>query len=406
MPAYLPSVLLLSICWIASLAILLLFLESWFGVPERDRFVARRASGAYGICSVFLIMRGPAAEIERTVRSIFAQSYPFLELFLIFPDEDAVNSALAQEFRNARTHTAVRLVPVPQGVDTPADRIRALEHARPSARGRWYVVVDSGVVLDQFAVEASMEFAGTGEVSALALRPGIQASSFLHRILAPSMEYLFQMMRVVERRRAPRARQMNLEAPYLLLNRDSFEVIHRINRMPGILNEAGWTVWRYQLEGLRTFDGDGSRWLWRETAFGTWPDYADLDRRFGPRSLSFIFIVTLAALIPVGGLLYGFYVPIVSFREASILALSAISYALMTISYFLYARRLHAATWFAPLWFLVQPVAAALTFGGMRRAMAGTPQKPAISLRTSRLDSSKGKKRGRGGHTSETSRRS
>jgi hypothetical protein len=406
MPAYLPSVLLLSVCWIASLAILFLFLESWFGVPERDRFVARRASGAYGICSVFLIMRGPAEEIERTVRSIFAQSYPFLELFLIFPDEDAVNSALAQEFRNARTHAAVRLVPVPQGVDTPADRIRALEHARPSARGRWYVVVDSGVVRDQFAVEASMEFAGTGEVSALALRPGIQASSFLHRILAPSMEYLFQMVRVLERRRAPRMRRMNLEAPYLLLNRDSFEVIHRINRMPGILNEAGWTVWSYQLEGLRTFDGDGSRWLWRDTALGSWPDYADLDRRVGPRSLSFVVLMTFAALIPVAGLLYGFYMPVVSFREGLILALSAVSYALMTISYFLYARRLHAATWFAPLWFLVQPVAAALTLGGMRRAMAGGPEKNVSSIRRNGMDSPKGRKRGRGGHTSETSRRS
>src|SRR4029453_809021 len=103
MPAYLPSALLLSFCWIASLAILLLFLESWFGVPERERFVARRASGAYGICSIFLIMRGPASGTEKTVRSIFGQSYPFLELFLIFPDEDAMASALAQEFRAAST---------------------------------------------------------------------------------------------------------------------------------------------------------------------------------------------------------------------------------------------------------------------------------------------------------------
>ena len=198
---------------------------------------------------------------------------------------------------------------------------------------------------------------------------------------------------------------MSLEAPYLLLNRDSFEVIHRINRMPGILNEAGWTVWSYQLEGLRTFDGDGSRWLWRETALGSWPDYADLDRRLGPRSLSFVSIVTLAALIPVAGLVYGFYVPMASFLEASILALSAISYALMTISYFLYARRLHAATWFAPLWFLVQPVAAVLTFRGMRKAMAGIPPKDIPAVRRGGLNSPPGRKPGRGGHTSETSRR-
>jgi len=404
MPAYLPSVLL-SVCWIASLAILLLFLESWFGLPERARFVARRASGAYGICSVFVIMRGPAAEVEKTVRSLFAQSYPFLELFLIFPDDDVISLALAQEFQAARTHTAVRLVPVPHGVDTPADRIRALEHARPSAKGRWYAVVESGVVLDQFAVEASLEFAGTGEVSALALRPGTQASSFMHRLLAPSMEYLFQIMRVIERRRTPRSRHMILEAPYLLLNRDSFEVIHRINRMPGILNEAGWTVWSFQTEGLRTFDGDGSRWLWRETTFGSWPNYADLDRHFGRRSVTLIFVMTAAALIPVAGLLYGFYVPVESFQESMILALSAVSYALLTISYFLYARRLHAATWFAPFWFLVQPIAAVLTFRGIRKTLTITPSNNAGVVGRSGPDLPTGKRRGRGGQTSETSRR-
>jgi len=404
MPAYLPSVLLLSLCWIAGLAILLLFLESWFGLPDRDRFVARRASGAYGICSVFLIMRGSAADIERTIRSIFSQSYPFIELFLLFPEDDAVSGSLAQEFRAARTHVAVRLVPVPHNVETSADRIRALEHARPSAKGRWYVVVDGGVVLDQFAVEASMEFAGSGEISALALRPGTQASSFIHRVLAPSMEYLFQMMRVVERRRIPRSRQMTLEAPYVLLNHESFEVIHRINRMPGILNEAGWTVWSYQLEGLRTFDGDGSRWLWRETTLDSWPDYADLDRRIGRRSSTLIVAATLAALIPVAGLVYGFYMPVASLMEAIIVAWSAVSYALMTISYFLHARRLHAATWFAPLWFLVQPVAAILTFLGVRRALAKAPNKESAHRRAGSVDLPGDRRRGRGGHT--TSRHS
>ena len=371
MPAYLPSALLLSFCWIASLAILLLFLESWFASPGRERFVARRASGAYGICSVFVVLRGSAAAIEKTIHSIFSQSYPFLELFLIFPDDDPITTALAQEFRASRTHTAVRLVPVPYPLESAAERIRALELARPSAKGRWFVVVEPGLALDQFAIEASMEFAGSGEVSALALRPGTQASSFVHRVLAPSMENLFHLMRVVERRRAPRSRQMNLEAPYLLVNRDAFEVVHRINQMPGILNEAGWTLWSHQLEGLRTFDGDGSRWLWRETALGTWPDYSDLDRRVAQRSGSLLLAATLAALIPVAGLVYTSLIPITSVLEESILALSAVSYTLMTISYFLYARRLHAAAWFAPFWFVAQPLAAILTFNGIRKATQG-----------------------------------
>jgi hypothetical protein len=366
-----PLFLLLSFCWIASLAILAIFLESWFGVSEQNRFVARRASGAYGICSVFVIMRGSVQDLERTVRSVFGQSYPFIELFLIYPEEDSVLSRLAHEFRALRTHAAVRLVSVSHAVETSADRIRALEHAQPSARGRWYAVVEGGVLLDQFAIEASMEFAGTGEISALALRPGTQAASLAHRVLAPSMEYLFQMLRVIERRRLPRGRQMNLEAPYLLFNRDAFEVIHRINRMPGILNEAGWTIWSYQMEGLRTFDGDGTRWLWREIALASWPDFADLDRRVARKAGALVFATTLASLVPIAGLAYVLFVPMTGFWESStLLAISAVSYSLMAISYFLFARKLRAATFFAPLWFLVQPVAAVLTYLGVRETLS------------------------------------
>src|SRR4051812_46318997 len=112
MPVHVSSILLLSFCWIALLAILAIFLESWFGVSDRNRFVARRASGAYGICSVFVIMRGDARDIERTVRSVFGQSYPFIELFLIYPESDSEHASLAQELLAARTHTAVRLIPV------------------------------------------------------------------------------------------------------------------------------------------------------------------------------------------------------------------------------------------------------------------------------------------------------
>jgi hypothetical protein len=386
MPVYLPSVLLLAFCWIASMAILLIFLESWFGVSEPNRFVGRRASGAYGICSVFLPMRGSAKEIEATVRSIFGQSYPFVELFLIYPEDDAILARLANELRSSRTHVAVRVVPVSHALEISPDRVRALEYAQPSARGRWYLVVDGGIVLNPFAVEASMEFAGTGEVSALALRPGTQASSRVQRVLAPAMEYLFQMLRVVEGRRTSRSRQMSLDASYLLLNREAFEVVHRINRMPGILNEAGWNIWSYQMEGLRTFDGDGSRWLWREISFGSWPNYADLDKRVIRHSGILIAGSLLASLIPIAGLVYGIFVPLETAWEATILAPSAVSYALMTISYFLYARKLHGAASFAPLWFLVQPAAALLAFVGVRKALLQAhPGRKRNSPRISRI---------------------
>jgi hypothetical protein len=266
------------------------------------------------------------------------------------------------------------LVPTAHAIENPYDRIRALGQVQVMAKGRWYAVVDPDMVLDRVAIEASMEFAGTGEFSALALRPGTQCSSVFQRLVAPSIEYVLQMIRVVERRRE--RRRMPAGTAYLLMNRESFEVVNRRNRMPGILNEAGWNIWSYQLEGLRTFEGDGARWVWREMGLGGGSARDTYETKYTPRLAVFIAAATLASLVPVAGLIYGFSVPVPTFFEKSILALSAVSYALMAISYYLFARKLHAAPWFAPAWFLAQPVASLLALRRFRRARAATTALP------------------------------
>jgi len=347
--AYWFSAVLLFFSWIAALAALLVFLESWFTVSGRDEFVPRRASGAYGPVTVFLLMRGPVEKIERTVRSILGQSYPFIELFLIYFEDDAPQASMARELRSVRSHVQIRLAPISHPVQMADDRIRALEQIQPSAKGRWYLVLDCGIVLDRLAIEASLEFAGSGEVSAVTLKPGVQYGSFIQRFIAPSMEYVLRMTRIAERRR-DRAKKIDFETSYLLVNRNAFDRVTRINQMPGILNEAGWTIWGYQIEGLRTFDGDGSRSMWREIG-DSWPLYSGRESRFTRGSTGVAVAGAAIALVPAIGIAYGLSKPIHTFLEASILAFSAVSYTLMAIAYYLNARRLHAAAWFAPLWF-------------------------------------------------------
>src|SRR6186713_593791 len=128
---------LLFFCWIAALATLLVFLESWFAVASRKGFIARRASGAYGVLSVFLPMRGSAVKTERTIRSVMGQSYPFLELFLINSESDTRHASLANEYRNVRSHNPVRIITAPQSLELAHERTRALEQAQTGARGRW-----------------------------------------------------------------------------------------------------------------------------------------------------------------------------------------------------------------------------------------------------------------------------
>src|SRR5438067_2164370 len=141
---------LLFVCWLAALATLLVFLETWFGISGRNRFLARRASGAYGVITIFVPMYGSPEKVERTIQSIFGQSYPFIELVLIYWEEDSRLAQMVKEFRTARSHVPVRSVPTVFAIDSRNDRIRALEHAQNTARGGWFVTIDSDVILDRF----------------------------------------------------------------------------------------------------------------------------------------------------------------------------------------------------------------------------------------------------------------
>ena len=375
----------LFVCWLSALATLLVFLESWFPFSGRGRFTARRASGAYGVISVFVPMQGSIAKLERTIRSIFSQSYPFIELLLIHSEEEQHFARVAKEFRSARSHIPVRVVATPFQFDSPHERTRALEQAQSNVRGRWLVILAPDVVLDRFAIESALEFAGSNEISAFTMKPGIQCRSLLERFIAPSMEQLLQMMRVANRRRE-RGKPLDAESSFLLVNREAFELVNRINRMPGILNEAGWNIWGYQVEGLRTFEGDGSRWVWRDAAVTSWSSDTDPEQPYGGRGASFVIGSAATGLIAVSGLVYGLSEGIDNFTGASILAFSAVSYALMALSYYFYARRLRATGWFAPLWFISHFPAAILTLLEMSRKARAFQEEAAQKGTVAELD--------------------
>jgi len=371
---------LLFVCWLAALATLLVFLETWFGLSGRNRFLARRASGAYGVITVFVPMRGEADKVDRTIRSIFGQSYPFIELVLIYHEEDRRFAQMVKDFRTARSHIPVRAVPTLFPIDSQNDRIRALEQAQAAARGRWFVIVDADVNLDRFAVETAVEFSGSNEVAVLGLRPGLRCRSFLQKIIAPSMEHLLQMVRIANRRREKR-RTMDFESSFLVINRGAFDIINKINHMPGILNDGAWNMWGYQVEGLRTFEADGSRWMWRDGDVRSWSSNIDPERRYGTSSAGFVIGSAIMSLLSIIGLAFGLIHGVDNFRGASILAFSGVSYLLMWISYFLFARRLRAAAWFAPFWVLSHLPAVVLTLAEMRRIqVAVNPRKRSASL--------------------------
>ena len=132
-------------------------------------------------------------------------------------------------------------------------------------------------------------------------------------------------------------------------------------------------MWAYRLEGLQTFEADGSGWMWRHAAVRSWSADTNVHRRYGATSVGLTLLSAAVALLTVVGIAFGFIRGIDNFTGASVLAFAAVSYMLMWISYFLFARRLHAAVWFAPLWVISHLPAAVLTLVEMRRLSRPMP---------------------------------
>ncbi len=359
---------LLFVCWLSALVTLVIFLESWFALTRRSRLSVRRSSGSYGVVSVLVPLRGAGDVSRRALESILEQSYPFIELLLVYDDSDGRHASLAREFRAMRSHIPIQQIPVSFPLETEIDRIRALDQAQPSVRGSWMLVLDSDVVLEQFAVESALEFAGTEDLTALALSPSVECRSLLQKLLAPSLEWFVRMIRAVDRGRE-KSKRMNLTEPFLLLHGHTHTVINRLNRLPGILNESGWTLWSYRSEGLKTFQGDGSGWIAREASVRSLMSGLDTESLSFGRVMAFVLGNAAISIVAVVGILFGIFSTQTGFSSLGILYFSAFSYSLMATSYFCYSRRLRAATWFAPLWFFAHTLALVLTVYELGRTL-------------------------------------
>jgi hypothetical protein len=385
------QIVLLIVCWMTALVTLVIFLESWFALTRRTRLAPSASASESGVVTVLVPLRGEREAMRKTVLSILGQSYPFIELVLIYCERESAQLGVVREFSAMRSEVSVRPFRVPFSLEAEPDRIRALEQAHPGTRGAWILVVEPDVVLEPHAVGSALEFAREKDLTALGLAPGVECRSFGQRLVAPSLEWFVRMMRVVDRGRE-RSRRFQATPEFSLFHGDTHSVINRMNRMPGILNESGWTLWSYRVEGLRTYQGDGSGWIFREATARSLLSRirSESPAPSGRRTLSFLLGSASIAFLSVTGVIFGLFGDADSLATHGILYLSSFSYSLMATSYFLYARRLKAAAWFAPLWFLAHGQALLLVAGEISRSRwPSAPDVAALSGRNSEVSTRK-----------------
>lgn len=356
---------LLVLCWISALVTLVVFLESWFALKGRTSLAKRRSAGAHGVVSALVLLpRG--ARNSASVQTILDQSYPFVELLLVYDSNDPEQTALVREAASVRSHVPVRPTPVPFPIESESDRLRALDQVRSGVHGSWILVLDFDLVLDEYALESALEFAESEEITAMALTPGVECRSLAQRLLAPSLEWFVRMIRAVDRGREKSDRPAP-RAPFLLFHGPTHTVINKINRMPGVLNEAGWTLWSYRVEGLRTFYGDGSGWISKEASVQVLGEGLESSALGARRVAAFVLGSAAVSVVSLLGVGFGLLTDSTGFPAMGILYFSAFSYGLMATGYFCYSRRLGGASWFAPLWFISHAVALVLVLERLAR---------------------------------------
>ena len=363
---------LLVVCWISALVTLVVFLESWFALTRRSRLSARAASGDHGTVSLLVPIRSGGDAARRGLESVLSQSYPHIETYLLYEEENVEHAALVAEFRAMPAPVPVAAVPVPFRIESEDERVRALEHAQPNIRGAWILVVDDGVVLDAHAVASALEFAANEDITAVAMIPGVECRSLPQKLLAPSLEWFVRMLRAVDRGRE-KSHRPNMTAPFLLLHGQTHAALNNMNRLPGVLNESGWALWTYRVEGLRTFQGDGAGWIAREATVKSLLGTLETATLSPGRVKGFAVVSAAVSAVSVLGIVAGLLIQDSGFAGLGILYFSAFGYSLMATSYYFYARQLGAAVWFAPLWFLPHAAALLLALVELRRARPALP---------------------------------
>jgi glycosyltransferase involved in cell wall biosynthesis len=157
--------------------------HEWDTVPERAPLI-----------SVVVPARNEQAEIERCLRSLIAQDYPYLEIIAVDDRSDDGTGAIMD--RLAADSQRLRVIHVRELPERWLGKTHAMWLAASQARGDWLLFTDGDIVFDRQTVRRSLAYAQRSGAGHFVLYPSIE----LHTIGERMMIGFFAAMFVVSNR--------------------------------------------------------------------------------------------------------------------------------------------------------------------------------------------------------------
>jgi chlorobactene glucosyltransferase len=256
------------------------------------------------LVSVIVPARNEAANIERCLRSVFAQDYAALEILAIDDNSvDATPEILAACAAGDSRLTVLQGAPLLPGW---TGKNFALAQAAARARGEWLLFLDADTWLAAPAVRAALAYALDRRLGLLSLVTQQELGGFWERVLQPMVLLVIALalpLRGIGDPRRPQVAYAN--GQFLLVRRAAYEKVggHEALReavvedseLARVMKQAGYAVQLADgraLVRIRMYRGLGDMWLgWSKNSF------LSLGRRL--RNVAALIIgVTVAAFVP------------------------------------------------------------------------------------------------------------
>ncbi|HET9221184.1 MAG TPA: glycosyltransferase family 2 protein [Roseiflexaceae bacterium] len=209
------------------------------------------------LISVIVPARNEAANIERCVRSLLAQTYPNLEIVVIDDGSDDATPAILA--RLAAESSRLRVLvgrPLPRGW---LGKPYAVYQAVQRARGDWLLFVDADVTLHPSVLSSAYQAAQHNQAALISLWARQELGTLWERIVQPVIIGLNHSVDPFQRSSSPRHPDaVCANGQFMLVERQAYERVGGHIAVRDELVEDQKLSWHFKRAGYRALMLDGT----------------------------------------------------------------------------------------------------------------------------------------------------
>jgi chlorobactene glucosyltransferase len=211
------------------------------------------------LISIIVPARNEAANIERCVRSILAQDYPYIEVIAVDDDStDATPIILADIQDEDRRLRVVTGTPMRMGW---TGKNNALDAGVKRARGDWLLFVDADMTLHSGALSAAFAAAQRSGATMVTLWARQQLESFWERVVQPVIIGFNVVADPFQHVNDPSHRSSTANGQFILVERETYERIGGHSAVRDEVLEDQMLAQHFKRAGERILMMDGTHLL-------------------------------------------------------------------------------------------------------------------------------------------------